>query len=94
SGSPALALGAGPNPAPGTSTLRFSLPAAGRVELTVYDIAGRRVARLAHGVFTAGEHAIPWDRVDEHGRRVGAGVYLARLEATGGMLTTHVVLVN
>jgi hypothetical protein len=69
-----------PNPARGATTLRFALPRAGAVRLTVYDAQGRCVRTLADGVRGAGEQAATWDLRDDAGRAVGAGLYFARLE--------------
>ena len=77
----------GPNPARESLTLRFALPRAARVELAIYDATGRRVRQLATGTRPAGEHAIGWDLRDEAGHAVGAGLFFARLDAEGRVLT-------
>lgn len=89
-----VALAAAPNPAAQGGTLRFRLPVAGRVELSVFDAAGRRVARLAQGPFTAGEHAVAWDGRDAAGHPAGPGVYLVRLRSGALERTTSVVLLR
>jgi hypothetical protein len=83
-----------PNPSREGGTLRYRLPAEARVELAIYDVAGRRIARLAQGVKGAGEYAVDWKRLDDAGRRVGPGVYLARLKAGAVERTLHIVLVE
>ncbi len=45
-----------PNPFRPMTTLRFSLPVDARVDLAVYDVAGRRVAVLASGTLEHGDH--------------------------------------
>ncbi len=75
-----LALSALPNPGRGDQRLAFVLPLAGQVRLTVLDLAGRRLATLADGIETAGEHSVSWSGRDAAGRRAPAGVYFARLE--------------
>jgi hypothetical protein len=91
---PMLALTVGPNPARDRGTLRFRLPTAGHVELAIFDLAGRRIVRLANTGFGPGEHAVPWERLDDSGHRVGPGVYLARLKCGGVQRTIHLVLVD
>jgi hypothetical protein len=49
------------------------------VEAGLYDIAGRRVAVLAHGPAIAGPHSMAWDGRDERGALVNSGVYFARV---------------
>jgi hypothetical protein len=80
-----------PNPARDSFTLRFSLPRAARTSLAIFDVGGRRVRGLASGVRPAGEQAITWDRRDDGGRSVNAGIYFARLEAGGRAATEKLV---
>jgi hypothetical protein len=75
-----------PNPTRGSLTLRFALPRAAPVRLTIYDTTGRLVRELASGARPAGEQAIAWDLRDERGRSVRAGFYFARLEVEGRSL--------
>lgn len=82
-----------PNPAAGATTLRFSLPGAGRVRLEVFDAEGRRVRTLADGEYAAGEQTTAWDLRDEAGARVGAGLYFARL-VTGVETRTQRIVVT
>jgi hypothetical protein len=48
------------------------------VELDVFDVRGRRVARLARGVQSAGAHAVTWDALG-----TPPGVYYVRLRQGG-----------
>jgi hypothetical protein len=76
---PALRLaGNHPNPFNPSTEFRFSLGAGGPVRLTVYDAAGREVARPVDRVLGAGEHRVRWRPAD-----LGSGIYLYRLEAGG-----------
>ncbi|MBU0717202.1 MAG: T9SS type A sorting domain-containing protein, partial [Planctomycetes bacterium] len=79
---PAFALhGNFPNPFNPTTSISFTLPAAGATSLRVYDVAGRLVRELEIGRFRpAGDHTITWNGRDDAGHPVGSGVYLARLE--------------
>jgi len=80
-----LALAApSPNPASGDVTLRFTLPEAGDARLTLHDVAGREVARLAAGAHAAGAHTARWNGRDAGGRIAPPGVYLARLVTRDG----------
>jgi hypothetical protein len=74
-----------PNPFAGAATLAFEVPAPGRVSLEIFDVAGRRVARVLDADVAAGAHAARWDGRDSRGRQCAAGVYLARLEHEGGL---------
>ena len=72
-----------PNPVRMGATMRFTLRAAGHVDLDLYDVAGHRVRQLADRSFPAGENGLRWDGADDHGRRVASGIYLLHLRADG-----------
>ena len=59
--------------------------------LRVYDLAGRLIRRLE---LPLGQQAVSWDTVDDRGRSVASGVYVARLSAVGASATTRVVVVR
>lgn len=68
-----------PNPFNPSTTIRFSLATAERVQLDIYNILGQHVTTLVEGNLGAGEHLIEWDATDGTGRSVATGVYLYRL---------------
>jgi hypothetical protein len=69
-----------PNPARHDVSFDFSLPGSAKSCLAIYDPAGRHVATLAMGRLSAGAHRVSWNLQGQAGRRVGAGVYFARLD--------------
>jgi hypothetical protein len=76
-------LGASPNPFNPRTTIRFELPRAARVRLSVFDVRGALVRDLANGPFGAGLHHVAWDGRDRMGRDAATGMYFYRLEAEG-----------
>lgn len=68
-----------PNPFRVGTRLRFSLPAAVEVRLDVFDIGGRRVARMGPMRREAGWQELFFDGRDLSGRPLGAGVYPYRM---------------
>ncbi|MEO0742863.1 MAG: FG-GAP-like repeat-containing protein [Bacteroidota bacterium] len=90
-----LALDAAyPNPSADALSIRYVLPEADAVTLVVYDLLGRRVAKLVEAPQVAGEHTVEWDATDATGQRLGAGVYLYRLETGSGTTTKRLTLVR
>jgi len=83
---------AAPNPFWGATTLRYVLPAAGRVSIGVYDLAGRQVAQVLNRAESAGPHAAHFRGQDRRGEPLEPGVYLVRLEAGGERRVVRVVL--
>jgi hypothetical protein len=69
-----------PNPFNSSTQFSFKLPAATKVKLDIFDMLGRKVATLADGLFTAGEHRISWAGQSDYGRRLSSGVYFCRLK--------------
>jgi len=65
---------------PGT-VLRFALPEAGPVELSIHDAQGRLVRLIAADRLTAGPHELAWDGRDAGGLPVPSGTYYVRLVA-------------
>lgn len=85
---------ASPNPANPRALVSFTLATPGDVSLTVHDLAGRRVAVLAEGPFTAGDHAARWDGRDAAGAAVSSGLYCVRLAAAGRVASQKLMLVR
>jgi hypothetical protein len=71
-----------PNPATGPVTLRYELPAAGRVRLALYDALGREVAVLVDGERPVGRHQVLLDT-----RTLTAGPYAVHLLTPGRTAT-------
>jgi hypothetical protein len=89
-----LSLSAYPNPFNPATTLRYTLPSAGRVMIDVYDARGTRIARLADVEKAAGAYTTAWRGVDQHGASVGSGIYFARISHAGAVRTYKLVLVK
>lgn len=80
-----------PNPSRGESRVRFTLPRAAVVRLSVIDVQGREVAVLADGLETAGEHAATWNGRTARGD-APAGLYFVRYRTPEGMLVRRLVV--
>jgi hypothetical protein len=87
-----LALRAAPNPSRGGLQLAIAADRAGVQRLTVRDLQGRVVRRLAEGWRAAGARYESWDGRDEAGARLPAGIYLLTLDAGGRTTTQRVTL--
>lgn len=64
-----------PNPFNPATNIEYGLPRNAHVELTVYDLTGRKVATLMRENQTAGMHAIQFDASS-----LSSGVYIYRLQ--------------
>ncbi|NKB69759.1 MAG: T9SS type A sorting domain-containing protein [Candidatus Latescibacteria bacterium] len=83
-----------PNPFNSDTVIRYTLPQAGHVVLTVYNLAGQQVARLVEGQRPAGVSTVRWDGADAVGRELASGVYLYRLQAGAKIATRKLLLLR
>ena len=83
-----------PNPFNSGTVIRFALPQAQDVELTVYNIAGQQATTLVQGFRQAGSYAINWDGKDAAGRSLATGVYLYELKAGELTITRKLTLLR
>lgn len=83
-----------PNPFNPSTKLSFQLPAGAQVRLEIYDTAGRKVRTLLDGFLNAGPVAATWDGRDGGGKALSSGVYLARLDMSGEIATSKLVLLK
>jgi len=82
-----------PNPFNPRVNARFALAGPARVTAGVFDLAGRRVALLADGMYPAGDHQLQWDGKTE-GRHAAAGVYLLRISTPEKSLHHKILLLK
>jgi hypothetical protein len=82
------------NPARGHARLELALPKAGPVDVTVHDIRGAVVARLAGGTFEAGRHMLRWDGRVSGGPTASPGMYFVRGQAGGQTFMIRFALVR
>jgi hypothetical protein len=78
---------------PGARRVEFRIETPVEIEarLEVYDVAGRRRARLFEGALSPGTSAVPWLLAPGE-RAIEAGVYYARLTFPGGARTATVMV--
>lgn len=87
-------LVAWPNPVTDAAEISLTLTRSGPFKVDIYDLRGRLVRSLASGPGAVGEYTRVWDRADDSGRQVAAGVYYARLAAEGTIRTQRMAVVR
>jgi outer membrane protein assembly factor BamB len=91
----ATALGPSyPNPARGPISVEYQLERDERVEITVFDVLGRRIHQLVDGHQPAGRYTARWDGRGASGTPVASGMYFVRMQAGAFTDTRRVVLVR
>ncbi|OGC93542.1 MAG: hypothetical protein A2W25_16975 [candidate division Zixibacteria bacterium RBG_16_53_22] len=78
-----------PNPFNTETSIEFDWPTASRARLSIYDIAGRRIATLLERHIGPGCHRVTWDATGQT-----SGIYFARLECEGRFRTAKLILLK
>ena len=83
-----------PNPFNSGTTIEFSLPKSGYVQLRIYNLLGELVCEPVHESLPAGEHRFSWDGKDTAGRPTPTGVYLYKLSTKDCIETKKMILLK
>lgn len=83
-----------PNPFNPRTTVKYTVPSRGIVDVNVYDASGAHVAALFHGERGAGAYSIDWNGRGENGESVGSGIYFARITHNGATHSRKMVLLK
>jgi hypothetical protein len=78
-----------PNPFNPTTTIKFSLPEAGNVKLTLFNILGQEVKTLVNESKESGVHTINFDATE-----LNSGIYIYKLESYSFTQTRKMTLVR
>lgn len=78
-----------PNPFNPATTINYQLTADSQVELTIYDLTGRKVAILIDRYQSSGYHTVNWNA-----SFLPSGIYLYRLKAGDFVETKKMVLMK
>jgi hypothetical protein len=76
-----------PNPFTKITNFTYTIPAEGRVLITVYDILGSEIARLVDGIQKQGAYTTAFDCSS-----CSEGTYFARLQTSGAVISRRVEL--
>jgi hypothetical protein len=83
-----------PNPFNPSTDIRFALPQAGKVNLSIYNVLGQHVKSLVDGYMDAGYQTVTWDGTDNRDNIVASGVYFYKLSAEGYTNTKKMLLLK
>lgn len=80
-----------PNPFNAFTSINFEILHTGRINLSVYDLAGRCVVLLLDEYLEPGPYSVVWDGKDNAERLLSSGVYFYRLKTAGHNITRKMV---
>jgi len=77
-----------PNPFNPITNIRFDLPEATYVTITIYDITGREVVKLVNRNMNPGYRHLIWNARDKYGHNVSSGIYIYQMRTSAGFNKT------
>lgn len=83
-----------PNPFNPSTTIHYNIPIDSRVNLTIYDMLGRKVNQLISSNQPLGNHSIKWNGTDLYGNLVSAGIYFYQLKIGDFVQTKKMLLLR
>lgn len=83
-----------PNPCNPSTRISYRVPDQARVVLEIYDVSGRRIARVVDEEQERGLHTAEWDGKTASGSQATSGVYLLRLSSQKESISRKLILVR
>ena len=83
-----------PNPFNPVTSIYFDVPKAGNVNISIYDMLGRKIKTLVNENLNPGFLNIQWNATNELSQPVSAGVYIYTIEAGNFRQTRKMILLK
>ncbi len=80
-----------PNPFNPSTSIIYSIGAAGLVNIVIYDMQGREVRTLVSRYVFPGEYRVTWDSLNNAGINVAAGIYIYKI-ISNDFIASHKML--
>jgi hypothetical protein len=68
-----------PNPFNPVTSIRYDIPEATNVQVSVYSLLGQKVKTLVSGAHQPGFYAVQWNGTNDQGNPVASGMYICRI---------------
>jgi len=78
-----------PNPFNPETKIRFTIPEASNVKVTVYDALGKEIAELINSELSAGTHEVTW-----RAQNVASGIYFYRMQSSNFVSIKKMILLK
>jgi photosystem II stability/assembly factor-like uncharacterized protein len=83
-----------PNPFNPQTVIKYDLPEAGLVRITIYNLLGQKVRTLVDEDQETGYKSVNWDGKDDWGEEVATGIYFYKIKAGDFALVKKMVLLK
>jgi hypothetical protein len=68
-----------PNPFNNKTSIEYTIPSAGWVTITVFNIRGEKINMIEKAHQSPGTFTFHWDGLDDYGAKVPSGIYLIKI---------------
>ena len=83
-----------PNPFNPTTTIRYNLLQSSLVNITIYDMMGRKIKTLINQSQDVGQRSIVWKATNDFGHPVSTGIYLYQIHAGDNIQTKKMIFLK
>ncbi|MBN2070590.1 MAG: T9SS type A sorting domain-containing protein [Candidatus Krumholzibacteriota bacterium] len=83
-----------PNPFNPSTIIKYEVSGDSDVEITIYDVSGKRIRSLVNRHHVSGIYDIAWDGRNDRGKKVSSGVYLCRARIGVYSATRRLILLR
>jgi YD repeat-containing protein len=83
-----------PNPFNPETIIKFNLPTEQKVELIIFDVAGRYVSTLSNCLLPAGIHVFVWNGTDNAGEKLSSGIYFYQIKTELKNIVNKMILLK
>lgn len=83
-----------PNPFNPSTTINYSLPESGNVDISVFNVLGQKITTLHSGYESAGQHRLVWNAKNESGSELSSGIYITRVSYGGKSKSIKMMLMR
>ncbi len=71
-----------PNPFKNSTSIKYNIVKAAKVEIVIYDVAGQVTKKLVNATQQPGTYSVDWNATSDNGSKAPNGVYFCKLKAT------------
>ena len=83
-----------PNPANGSTVIRYSLPEKSNITIQVFDILGREVVTLFDNIQSQGYHEVNWNFYQNENIPISSGLYFVKLNTADFTQTEKIMVLK
>jgi flagellar hook assembly protein FlgD len=85
-------IGNYPNPFNPSTTIVFTLPKTEKVVISIYNVLGEEIIKLADREFISGKNEVTWNGTDKNGSVTESGIYFYTIKYQDRIQTSKMVL--